>query len=203
MRRSSVKSASLACAASWGWMPAVAEKNERSRFASSTASSAPAMPLPSRHCPTRTMCTSPAARARAITSSRSAYPSRWACASTSIRLNLGEQLPAERAQLGAVLRGEPAQKLEGRRRAQLRQAFRRIHPEVLGGADVAGDLQQTLLGAGRFQPAQGADRSPSRRIPFRLRQLGERRDGLLDVEAPGPLCRDGPVIPPRLDPRDE
>src|SRR2546421_13041141 len=113
-------------------MRAVAEKKDRSPSASAIAPAAPAMPAPSRHWPTATTGTRPAALARATTSARSEYASRCACASTSIRLPLGEQLRAELPQLFRPFRGELAQQVEGRRGAQLGEPFGRIHPQIVG-----------------------------------------------------------------------
>src|SRR5438067_2088052 len=170
-----MKSASVACTASWGWMPAVAEKKDRSSFANAIASFAPAMPAPSRHWPTATTCTSPAALARATTSARSEYPSRCACASTSIRLHLGEQLRAELPQLFGALRGELAQQIEGLRATKLGQSFGGVHPQILWCGPIGGDPDQALFGPRRPEPAERSDRRALRDVAIRCGETIERR----------------------------
>src|SRR5438876_6770378 len=184
-------------------MPAVAEKKERSSFASAIASCAPAMPAPSRHWPTATTCTSPAALARATTSARSEYESRCACASTSIRLHLGEQLRAELPQLLRALLGELAQQIEALRAAQLRQSFGRVHPQILGCGSIGSDPDQALFGPRRLEPADGPDRRALRGVAVRSGQRIERRDRFLHSEPAGPFSGDRPIVGLGLEPRDQ
>src|SRR5438128_2957773 len=184
-------------------MPAVAEKKERSSFASAIASCAPAMPAPSRHWPTATTCTSPAALARDTTSARSEYASRCACATASSRLHPGEQLRAELPQLLRALRGELAQQIETLRAAQLRQSFGRVHPQILGYGSIGSDPDQALLGPRRLEPAEGPDRRALRSVAVRSGQSIERRDRFLHPEPAGPFSGDRPIVGIGLEPRDQ
>src|SRR5207245_7101445 len=118
--------------------------------------------------------TSPADLARFTTSARSEYASRCACASTSIRLHLGEQLRAELPQLLRPLRGELAQEVEGRRGAQLCEPFGRVHPQVLGCGSIGSDPDQALFGPRRLEPAEGPDRRALRGVAVRSGQRIER-----------------------------